>query len=63
MGQKYIFEIKHLLKSKNFVNQYKILIIKYNGYKDLNEYLQAIYKQNTIQNIKIKEKKVYEITH
>jgi len=62
MGQKYIFEIKHLLKSKNLVNQYKILIIKYNGSKDFNEYLQARYKQNILQNIKAKEKKVYKIT-
>jgi len=62
MGQKYTSEIKNLLESKGFINKYSIKLVKYKGYKDFNEYLQARYRQNIIQNIKAKEKKVYEIT-
>ena len=62
MGQKYTLEIKTLLKNSSFINKYSIKLVKYKGYKDFNEYLQARYKQNILQNIKAKEKKVYEIT-
>jgi len=57
MGQKYTSEVKNLLESKGFINKYSIKLVKYKGYKDFNEYLQARYKQNIIQNIKLKKKK------
>jgi len=63
MGQKYTLEIKTLLKNSGFINKYTIKLLKYKGYKDFNEYLQAMYNQNLIHNAKFKkEKKVTEIT-
>jgi hypothetical protein len=63
MGQKYISEIKNLLESKGFINKYSMKLVKYKGYKDFNEYLQAMYNQNLIHSSKFKkEKKVAEIT-
>ena len=62
MGQKYTSEIKNLLESKGFINKYSIKLVKYKGYKDFNEYLQAMYNQNLIHSAKFKkEKKVSEI--
>ena len=60
MGQK--FRNKKSFRIQRFINKYSMKLVKYKGYKDFNEYLQAIYNQNFIQNVKFKEKKVAEIT-
>ena len=44
MGHKYTHEIKQLLRLRN-LNKFKLLSIKYYGYKDLNEFVQAKFKK------------------